>query len=294
MLLTVFTPTYNRAYLLPQLFDSLMKQTNQHFVWLIIDDGSTDNTRELIDSWKEKASFKIQYIYQNNQGMHGGHNTAYAHCFTPFNVCIDSDDFMPDNAVELIINQINNLEPEFAGIVGLDADKNTLKVIGTCIPKSLQKVKLGELYSKYGVKGDKKVVLRTEIARHYPPYPIFEGEKFVPLDYLYLMINQDYYFKPVNEVYCIVEYQTDGSTKNILKQYKRHPNGFAFSRVSRINYASTLKEKFRNAIHLVSSAIFAKRMSWLFESKYTMIVIIAIPLGLLLNVYIRFKIMGQK
>ncbi|MGC4129832.1 MAG: glycosyltransferase family 2 protein [Bergeyella sp.] len=287
--LTVFTPTYNRAYLLPQLYESLCRQTSKNFCWLVVDDGSTDDTRQLIQKWKDEAPFPIQYVYQENQGMHGGHNTAYKHCETEFNICIDSDDYMPDNAVERILFHLNNLPQHFAGLIGLDADKTTGKVIGTTIPETLKNVKINELYTLYGVKGDKKLVYRTEVVRKYPPYPLYRGERFVPLDYLYLLIDQDYDLKPVNEVFCIVEYQQDGSTKNILKQYRRHPNGFAFSRVSRIKYGATFKERFKNAVHLVSSAIFAKDYRWLGKTDKPLLMFFSVPFGLILNFYIRYK-----
>lgn len=287
--LTVFTPTYNRAYLLPQLFNSLNRQTSKEFVWLVIDDGSTDDTKSLIANWQQSADFEIQYVVQENQGMHGAHNTAYDHCKTEFNVCVDSDDYMPDNGVERILFHLKDLDKSFVGLIGLDANKETGKVIGTMIPDNLTRVKINELYSVYGVSGDKKLVYRTEIVKQYPKYPLYEGERFVPLDYLYLLIDQDYDLKPVNEVFCIVEYQEDGSTKNILKQYRRHPNGFAFSRISRIKYGKTFKEQFKNAIHLVSSSIFAKNLGWLSKTDKGLLVASAIPFGILLNLYIRIK-----
>lgn len=287
--LTVFTPTYNRAYLLPQLYASLRRQTSQDFVWLIVDDGSTDDTVSLINSWKEEGILVIEYVFQENQGMHGAHNTAYKHCTTEFNVCIDSDDYMPDNGVASILSHLKDLDDSFVGLIGLDADKSTGQVIGSKIPDHLVRVKINELYSMYGVRGDKKLVYRTSVVKKYPPYPLYKNERFVPLDYLYLLIDQDYDLKPVNEVFCIVEYQQDGSTKNILKQYRRHPNGFAFSRVSRIKYGKTLKERFKNAVHLVSSSIFAKDISWLGKAKSPLIVLVAVPFGVLLNIYIRIK-----
>lgn len=287
--LTVFTPTYNRAYLLPQLYTSLCKQTNQNFIWLIIDDGSTDNTKELIKDWQLESKINISYKFQENQGMHGAHNTAYQTITTEYNVCIDSDDFMPDDAVAIILEEIDNLNPKFAGILGLDAAKSTNEIIGTDIPENFKEVKLNELYTIHRVKGDKKIVLRTDVVKKYPPYPIFMGERFVPLDYLYLLIDQDYYLKPVNKILCIVEYQLDGSTKNILYQYRRHPNGFAFSRISRINLGKTFKERFKNAIHLISSAWFSKKIEWLFKSRRTHLVLLALPFGIVLNLYIRLK-----
>lgn len=98
--LTIFTPTYNRAYCLTNCYESLKRQTCKSFIWLIIDDGSNDNTKELVDSWIAEKHIKIMYHWQRNQGMHGAHNTAYEMIETELNVCIDSDDYMPDDAVE--------------------------------------------------------------------------------------------------------------------------------------------------------------------------------------------------
>jgi len=125
--------------------------------------------------------------------------------------------------------------------------------------------------------GDKKLVFRTEVVKKYPPYPIFEGERFVPLGYLYQLIDQDYKLLPVNEVFCIVEYLTDGSSMNMLKQYRRHPNGFAFSRKSRMKLGESFKERFKNAIHYVSCALFTKNGSFLAESPRKLITFLAIP-----------------
>lgn len=286
--LTVFTTSYNRAYLLPQLYASLSSQTVKDFIWLIVDDGSTDTTKSLVAAWQQDGLVQIQYIYQENQGMHGGHNTAYQNITTPLNVCIDSDDFMPDDAVAIILKNCKNLDENFAGIVGLDANKQG-EIIGTAIPEHLTAVKLNELYTIHQVRGDKKIVYKTAVVEKYPPYPLYHKERFVPLDYLYLLIDQDYDLKPVNAVLCIVEYQEDGSSMNMFKQYRKHPNGFAFSRISRIKYGKTFKERFKNAIHLVSSALFAKDFSWLIKSDKPMLVFSAIPFGIVLHLYTRIK-----
>src|SRR5690554_6242882 len=102
--ITVFTPTFNRAHLLPKLYNSLSEQTNLNFEWMIIDDGSKDNTKELVDNWIKQSKFKITYIYQENQGMVAAHNTAHYAMTTDLCVCIDSDDYMPTNAIEKILN----------------------------------------------------------------------------------------------------------------------------------------------------------------------------------------------
>ena len=288
--LTVFTPTYNRAHLLPRVYESLKSQTSTDFIWLLVDDGSTDDTKSLVEQWQLENRVEIVYIYKKNEGMHSGHNTAYNNIKTPFNVCIDSDDYMPPHAVEVIIRATDKIkdDPSFSGIIGLDAlEKGSL--IGTKIPDHLEKVKLNELYLLHGVTGDKKLVYKTALMKQVPAYPIFEGEKFVPLDYKCLLLDQQYDLLPVNEVLVIVEYQEDGSSKNMLKQYRRHPKGFAFSRLSRIKYGVTYKERFKNAIHLVSCAIFSGNYSLLSKSDKPLLVLLAIPFGIVLNIFVRIR-----
>ena len=101
--LTIFTPAYNRAHTIGRTYESLCRQTCKDFEWLIVDDGSSDNTRALVEGWIKENRIPIRYIYQQNQGMHGAHNTAYRNIETELNTCIDSDDYMPDDAVEKII-----------------------------------------------------------------------------------------------------------------------------------------------------------------------------------------------
>lgn len=287
--ITVFTPTYNRAYCLGQLYESLLRQTNADFVWMIIDDGSSDNTKELVQTWINEGKITIQYIYQENQGMHGAHNTAYQNITTWLNVCIDSDDFMPDNAIECILSHKETLQNEqLAGLIALDANQKGT-ILGTKIPTEIQTARLNDLYYKHQVTGDKKVVIKTEVVRQFPLYPIYKGEKLVPLGTLYLLIDQHYKWLCTNDVLCIVEYLPDGSSHTILKQYKVSPRGFGYSRIVKMKYAPTFSEKFKSAIHLVSSSIFATDISLLFRSPNWLLVLLALPFGLVLNLYIRYK-----
>src|SRR5690606_23015806 len=116
------TTTYNRAYTLHKLYESLKRQTSKDFCWLIVDDGSQDNTEDLVKIWQDESIVPINYIYQENKGMLGGHNTAYDNITTELNVCIDSDDYMPDNAIERILTLWKeNGSDSLAGMVGLDA-----------------------------------------------------------------------------------------------------------------------------------------------------------------------------
>ncbi|WP_116797587.1 glycosyltransferase family 2 protein [Flavobacterium sp. 103] len=286
--LTIFTATYNRGYCLHQLYESLVRQTHSSFIWMVIDDGSTDNTSSLVQSWIKENKIEILYIHQENKGMNGAHNTAYANIRTSWNVSIDSDDYMPNNAVELILKSIPNLDSKFAGIVGLDSDFKG-NVIGTKFPKNIIQSTLSDLYHKHGVKGDKKIVYRTEVIQKYAPYPIIEGEKFIPPGYLYRLIDQDYVLKPINEIFVIVNYQKDGFTKNLFSLYRNNPRGFALHRILKINLSTNMKERFKNMVHLISCSLFAKDINYLKQTKSPFLIVSAFPFGLLLNGYIRLK-----
>ncbi len=289
-MLTVFTPTYNRAYILHKCYESLKRQTNKDFTWLIIDDGSSDNTEELVRTWMEEKAISIQYHRQENQGMHGAHNTAYTLINTKLNVCIDSDDYMPDDAVEKIVSFWKQHGSEdVGGIVGLDCNPSG-EVIGTELPQDVKTSTLFNLYHKYGGKGDKKLVYRTELTKKFP-YPIYKGEKLVPLSYKYFMLDQEYELLLMNESICCVEYLPDGSSMNILKQYKKSPNGFRFYRMEMMKLSqATFIFKFKQAVHYVSCCLFTKNNKILIDTPKRLLTLIALPFGLILNIYIVLNI----
>ena len=287
--LTIFTPAYNRAHTLPRAFEALKKQSDKRFVWLIVDDGSTDNTREVVESFqKEDCGFKIEYVYKENGGMHTAHNLAYKLIKTELNTCIDSDDTIGDEAVGKILDfWEKNGSDEFAGIVGFDTDFDG-NVIGTRFPENLKKTTLGAYY-KNGRSGDKKLVYRTDVVKKFPPYPEYEGEKLVPLGSLYTLIDQDYELLVLDEALCRVEYQPDGSGASIFRQYRQSPKGFAYSRIIRMKYSDSFKERATGAIHYVSSCIFAREKHFLKKSPKKLLTVLMIPFGVLLNIYIRIK-----
>ncbi|EEL78879.1 Glycosyl transferase family 2 [Bacillus cereus AH1271] len=287
--LTVFTPTYNRGYCLQGCYESLKKQTCKDFIWLIIDDGSDDNTKELVYSWISEDYIEIRYCWQPNQGMHGAHNTAYEMIDTELNVCIDSDDSMPSDAVEKIISFWDeNGSDQVSGIIALDLYKDGT-VIGSKLPLNLNRSTLFNLYNKHGVTGDKKLVYRTELTRKYP-YPVFKNEKYVGLAYKYYMLDQKYEMLLMNEALCYVEYMPDGSSMNMLSQYRKNPKGFAFYRkeLMKLPFANRLF-KYRQAVHYVSSCFIAKNKKFIKESPCKVLTLCAVPFGVILYSYITLK-----
>ena len=290
--LTVFTPAYNRAHTIGRTYESLCRQTCKDFEWLIIDDGSSDNTKELVEGWIKENKIPIRYIYQQNQGMHGAHNTAYANIQTELNTCIDSDDYMPDDAVEKIVTFWKEKgSDKYAGILALDQKENG-EIIGTKFPDGLMESTLQDFY-RNGGKGDKKLVYRTEIIKKYPPYPLFEGERYVSLDYKYLLIDQDYKLLTLNEPLVIVDYQMDGSSYSMFKQYWNNPKGFMFLRKVHMKLKPGFKTKFRSCIHYVSHAIRCKNWKFIQESPLPALTILAIPFGIMLYFYTRHQVLNN-
>lgn len=279
--ITVFTPAYNRAHTLPRTYDSLINQTCQDFEWLIVDDGSTDGTSALVNDWITEGRIAIRYIYQDNQGMHCAHNTAYKNIFTELNTCIDSDDYMPSDAVEKIVafwkENGSNL---YSGIVGLDYAENG-GLIGTSFPKGVRETTLSGFYS-CGGRGDKKLVYRTDVIRRYPEYPVFKGEKYFSLGYKYLLIDQDYKLLTLNEPLVIVDYQVDGSSFNMYRQYWNNPNGFMFLRKEHMRLYPSAKKKFKSCVHYVSHSLRAGRRKDLFDNPYPFLTFLAIFPGICL------------
>lgn len=288
--LTVFTPLYNRKTTLKRTYESLCRQTNKDFIWLIIDDGSTDNPYEEIEKWLEKDNgFEIKYIFKENGGMHTAHNTAYENIDTELNVCIDSDDYMPDNAVELILDcWKENKDKGYAGIIALDYGDSTKAVIGKELPKDNDSTTLMGYYNNGG-SGDKKLIYRTDIIKSTPPYPVFENEKYVALAYKYHIIDEKYEMKILNECVCIVDYQMDGSSTNMYRQYMRNPKGFAFWRKEQMRHAVNFKQKIKACVHYVSSSLICGNKHFIKESPEKFLTIIAVPFGFALKILIKHK-----
>ena len=286
--LTVFTPAYNRAYTLPRTYESMKQQKNTNFIWLIVDDGSSDNTGELVKSWQaEENGFEIQYIYKENGGMHTAHNTAYELIDTELNTCVDSDDALAPDAVQMIYDAWQKVKANgYAGLLALDAEFDG-KVIGKGFPDDLAETTLGDYY-RSGGRGDKKLILRTDVVRQFPPYPTFPGERFVPLGSLYTMIDKKYNLSVLDAVVCLVEYMPDGSTNNMIRQYYRNPNGFRYSRLVTLSGPNTFKGKVKTYIHYCAESILAQQPI-LKDAPSKILCALSLPVGVALALYITYR-----
>ena len=294
--LTIYTPTFNRAYCLGQLYESLVRQQNRDFKWLIIDDGSSDGTKTLVDSWISEAKIEIEYCYKPNGGMHTAHNAAYERLDTELNMCIDSDDMVTDDAIEKILAFWNaNKDDGIGGIYALDQDKSG-KIIGRPFPETLKsfkgwgcKIIIDDDGNVIPVSGDKKFISVTEILKQYPPIPVFEDEKYYSLYYKQHLIERDYRILILNEPVCIVEYLPDGSSANMYHQYIRNPKGFKHLRELMIGIAPTFKLRYTQTIHYVNSCLILGQWNVFSRQKNPLLILTAILPGIALHLLTKYK-----
>ena len=201
--LTVFTPTYNRAHTLERLYRSLCAQTCKDFDWLVIDDGSTDGTAALVQSFIDDGQIPVRYIYKENGGLFTGYNTAYEVIETELNVCIDSDDAMPPDAVERILSIWKEKGSDrYCGLLGLDVDMDSGHPIGGRFPEGMTACYFPEMYALNIHRGDTKQVMRTDLMKTVAPQVGFPGEKNFNPVYMLFQVCDDYPLLIINSPLC--------------------------------------------------------------------------------------------
>lgn len=225
---SIVTPTYNRGYTLERLFHSLLKQSNNNFEWVIIDDGSTDKTEEIVKSFIYRANFEIIYLKKDNGGKHTALNMALDVVNGIYFFIVDSDDILPNKAVEIIFKWFGTIknENDFAGIGGLKVNFNTEKNVGKTFDSNYIDCTSLER-NKYSILGDKAEVFYTDVIKKYK-FPVFENEKFLSEAIIWNQIAKDgYKIRWFNENIYYCEYRDDGLTHNLFSSYSKSPKGFA-------------------------------------------------------------------
>lgn len=253
MLLSIFTPTYNRKALLQRAYNYLCKQTCIEFQWIIVDDGSTDNTGEMVKEWKKKAPFPIKYYYQINSGKMKAHNQGVLHADTELFICLDSDDYLTENAVETIYTTWNHLKEQgllggLAGIIAYKGKDYSHTMNGEVFPDT-QMITQSELYQK-GFRGETMLVYKTLVLREYP-FPIFPGETFIPESVVFDEIDKKYHLYILPKILMICEYQPDGLTNSIQALRKNNPNGWLLYYQSRIKGTSVSLLRYKYIVHAI-------------------------------------------
>lgn len=236
--ITIFTSTYNRKHTLPVLYQSLKRQNYLNFEWVIVDDGSTDNTNEIIKEFINEQVVSIKYLQQPNKGKQQAINYGALNADGELFFIIDSDDHIVDNALDLVLNQWFEIRENirYAGLCFRKVDIVDYKIIGRQFPQRVLDSNSLEITYKYHVIGDKAEIFRTKTLRENP-FPCIKGEKFIPEAYLWNKIAENYLLRYVDEGIYLCKYLDDGYTKNFKKNLIANPKGF------RLYYTQILKYK---------------------------------------------------
>jgi len=246
--LSIVTPTFNRENTLTRVYNSLLNQSNKQFEWLIIDDGSIDNTKKLCKTFINKNLIKVSYYQKTNGGKHTALNFSHKYISGDLVLILDSDDYLKEDAVELILSDWHNysMNSEICGLSYLKCIKNG-RIVGK------------EYYANYMIDdfinvrindnnfGDKCEVIRTDIFKKYP-FPVFKDEKFLGEGYLWGLIAYKYKTVYINKVIYVCDYLEGGLTKSGRKLRINNPYGGMAHALIYINKKVKLKYRLKNII----------------------------------------------
>lgn len=250
--ITVVTPTYNRANELEKAFNSLKEQTEKDFEWLVIDDGSTDNTEDVIRNFKEETNFDISYYKQDNQGKHIALNIAFKKVKTELLMILDSDDCLTRTAIEEIL-LIHNKYKDNDKVAAYVFQKGKSNAPTERITQVFKKEEFIDNYNTYiinkEIKGDKEEVFKTKILKNYS-YPQYLGEKFVGEGVLWSKISHNYDMVFCNKIIYLCEYLDGGLTKSGRSFRMKNPQG------GRYHAEEYLDKRYKNKIRIKNAILY--------------------------------------
>ena len=281
--LTIFTPTYNRDKLLPRLYESLINQTCKDFVWLIVDDGSNDGTKTLIDNYISKNLIEIRYFYQKNQGKSWAHNYGVQLSDTELFTCVDSDDWLAEDAVESILNSWKfekNMDDDIIGILVFRGHKDG-KAITFIQNKKIERAILRDSYQRYGLTGDTMLIYQSSVIKKYS-FPKFINEKFVPENYLYDQLDTQGKMVIIRKVLYYCEYLENGYTNNMTKLLADNPHGYLAYIEQRLKLDERLIDRYKDTARYIAMAKYVSEKRIIRNSYYKVIAFFAYPLGIVL------------
>ena len=249
-MITILTPTFNRAHLLPRLFESLTHQTDFNFEWLVIDDGSTDGTSDLFAGKTFlSAPFPIRYYRQENGGKHRALNAGVKQAKGDFIFIADSDDWLLPQSVAIVGLHTSAIADDntFAGVAGLDVFDDE-RIVGTGLPQDIIDCNAMDIRYRYHVDGDLKEVFKTTVLQEFP-FPEIQDERFCPEQLVWFRIAQKYKLRYFNTPIYVAEYQPNGITASIIRVRMLAPQATCMMYAEMLAYKIPFKEKIKAAIN---------------------------------------------
>ncbi len=278
--MTVVTPTYNRKHTLPRVYESLLKQTSKSFVWMVVDDGSTDGTEELIRGYQQEDQITIEYIKKENGGKASALNVSLDYVKTPYCVCLDSDDTFSDTAIEMALKFLNEEDnnEECCGLIGLRHNPDGTIMGGKEIPHQYKYITIMDIYYNCNIRSEFIAFYKTKILNQYR-FPSVPGEKFISPAWFHYTLSEKYKFRSVRDVYCYCEYICDGLTRNKRKVIVNNPVGYTLVKRFSLKYSIGFKEKVKNAIMYDCGCILSGDKHWLSNAPRKLVAVFCYPLG---------------
>lgn len=250
--ITIFTPSYNRADLLPRLYDSLCNQTCKDFEWLIVDDGSRDDTVAVVQRFVDEGKLSVRYFKKENGGKHTAINMGAQLANGELLFIADSDDYLPSKAVAWVKEQWESVKDrpdafKFGGVCGLDGYEDG-RIVGSGLPKAIIDASYTDIRSRYGVCGDMKEVYLTSVMCEFP-FPEIKGERFCPEALIWNRIATKYQLRYFNRVIYTAEYQENGITSGITRARMNSPIAIMMTYSEWFDLNIPIKQKVRMAIN---------------------------------------------
>jgi glycosyltransferase involved in cell wall biosynthesis len=282
---TVCTPTYNRVKLLPRVYECLKQQTFRDFEWLIVDDGSWDQTKALVESWQIEATMPIRYIWKENGGKHSAHNLCVKEAHADLFVMVDSDDWMVPNALEVMLEEWRSIpnQQNYSGVCCLFQYPDGA-VVGDRFPRDRMDSNAIDLRYNLNVWGDKMGLIRMDILRQFP-FPDDLGRHLIPESLVWNRISQAYHMRCINRIAGVKEYQSDGLTNFAALHSFHNPTANYLLRLELLNGRVPIRfpKAARVAISLAKCCVMAKKSPFAVKPWiYRWMTVGALPMGAVL------------
>lgn len=288
MLITIFTPTFNRGQLLPRLYESLLAQTQNQFEWVIVDDGSTDGTQQLVSQWMEENKLQIQYVKQINAGKWKAFNHGTTLARGELFFCVDSDDCLPPDAVEKIAAcwERRLPDPEIAGIIAYKVDQAG-KRLGDPFPEGLDACDTYSLNQVHGCWGEWSLIYRTSVLRDNRFPDILD--RFITECVVYDKIAQTHRMLLFPEPLTECEYQPGGLSSKFFELMVQNPTGFQIYYQRRIDMALGFRERIGYVVRYQGFRSMSKNKEYRYRGPHRLLVAVTRPAGVLLRFYYQAK-----
>lgn len=276
--LTIFTPTYNRCAKLRKLYDSLVGQTDKNFIWIIVDDGSTDETGKMISEWKKSSEFEIKYIYQTNQGKHIAMKRAFEQCATDWIICVDSDDYLASSAVQEMLTDMKSVPSDCIGYI---YPRKSKSLRASSFPRESMQISIMDASNIYGMV-ETAILFKSKYLKLIE-IPQYQDERFLSEEILYIQLDKFGKFCTRNQAFYISEYQSDGLTAHIFQLWKKNPKGTIRLLNDRYHYSNkyagdfALKQKVKAILNLNGVCISTKQSIWKYTPNMLLSALLYIP-----------------